>query len=119
MKLEGVEKLRAALGRGPGIAQQHLARTVAKSTTTVRDRARAFAPRRTGALANSIEASIAGTRGRVEITGTPASYGGLVEYGTVLQSARPFMRPAAESQEAAFEAEARAVGPALEQDFGR
>jgi len=68
--------------------------------------ARAFAPYRTGALHDAITYSTSpqGTKGWVGIRkGSPAAvYWHFVEFGTVHSRARPYLRPAAESEWSSF-----------------
>lgn len=68
-----------------------------KTASDIVETARALAPVDTGALRDSISASVTGALGdtAVEI-GPTVSYGPEVEYGTSDTSPQPFMRPAFE-----------------------
>jgi HK97 gp10 family phage protein len=72
--------------------QQRALKTAAKP---IRDTASRLAPRRTGRLASSIV--ITETSSGVAV-GTDVPYAGPVEFGTVHQSAQPFIRPALDSE---------------------
>ena len=72
---------------------------VADGGERVAQAARSMAPRRTGALAGSIRATVAGGSGAdaaVEIAPS-VRYGGYVEHGTAHMAAHPYLGPALEA----------------------
>ncbi len=104
----------AALGRVPKIVQDQLL----KAGEKVADRGRALAPKATGKLAGSIEATLIsqnfGADVAVEV-GPTAFYGRYVEHGTAKMAPRPYMSPAADQEASAI---ADAVADAIAEVFG-
>jgi HK97 gp10 family phage protein len=88
------------IGAGPKAAAgvRPLVRRAAVRTQRL---AQAFAPKRTGFLASTIQTTSGstGATGRVAAT---APYAAFVEYGTSKMAAEPFMRPAADAVTPAF-----------------
>lgn len=123
MRLEGMETLQRALTRAPQLVAVHAGDAVAVSSFAVAQRARAIAPRRSGALKEAITATSRGLSGRVGVaskpsaTGDPSRYWRFVEFGTVRTSAQPFFRPAADQESSTFIQRIRAIGPKLERDL--
>jgi hypothetical protein len=127
VRLEGFEATIRALKRQPDVAVKALKRVVHTSTFRLESVARGLVPVDTGDLLHALQSTSPGLTGRVFIgpggrsTGgrvPPSVYGWMVEMGTVHRAATPFMRPAAETEEPKFIADARGIGPELERDFG-
>jgi HK97 gp10 family phage protein len=123
MTLTGMEPLQRAIRDAPEAVRRLTSGVVARTTFSTAQRARAGAPRETGALRAAIEAKSRGLSGRVDIAAgefygrRPEIYWFFVEYGTETVPARPFLRPAAEAESAAFLDEIRRVGKTLERSF--
>ena len=119
MKLEGFEVLQRAITSAPVMVKAHASSAVAASSFAVAQRARSLAPLATGTLRANIESSrvVGGLTGSVGIASKEAFYWRYVEFGTVNMPARPFFRPAAESESEAFIQRMRAIGSKLERDF--
>lgn len=116
MQLEGMDALKRAVTRAPETLKAHMGTAVAQTTFAIAGRMRSSVPVRTGTLRGSIESTTRGMSGRVLISGS-AYYWRFIEYGTRYQTARPFIRPATESESGQFEQRVRAIGPKLERDF--
>jgi HK97 gp10 family phage protein len=131
-RIEGMAELRRRLIATPRITRRLVADRVVQPTADATE-ARAFAlvPVDEGDLARAITQDGRGLRRRVGIeagavgsrTGAsshqrPDVYGLSVEYGTRRMSARPFMRPAAETGGQVLERETRALAGELEREVG-
>lgn len=79
---------------------------IRKSAKNIERGGRQRAPRKTGALANSISTDFYGsgnsTKGMYAVIGPTARYGLFVEYGTVHTPPHPFMAPAVQAEAANF-----------------
>lgn len=136
LKIEGMEALQAAIRTAPDRVKAYAGDAVALTTFAIAQRAKALAPRDTGALQRSITASSRGLTGKVTIAEggetiggrtvfgpgdmgrhRPAVYWRFVEFGTKRTAARPFLRPAAEAESEAYLQRFREVGRKLERDF--
>jgi HK97 gp10 family phage protein len=118
MKLEGMERTLRALHQAPEVARVHASSAVASSTFAVAQKARALVPVDSGVLKRSIESSrtVNGLTGRVGVS-AEGFYWRFVEYGTINMAARPFFRPAAESEQSPFIQRMREIGPRMERDL--
>jgi HK97 gp10 family phage protein len=122
MTLEGFESLQRALVRAPELVKTHAASAVAASAFAVAQRARALVPVASGDLKASIESASTGLSGRIGLVALggptgPSYYWRFVEYGTKYVPARPFFRPAVESEREGFIDRMRKIGPTLERDL--
>lgn len=121
--LDGFEAVRAAFKAAPEKVRVLAGDAVAVSTFATAQGARAFAPRRTGALREAITSKTIGLNGRVGLVGgevrgeRPDVYWRFVEFGTVKVPARPFFRPAAERETEPYLKRLRDIGPKLERDL--
>lgn len=92
-----LNKLVADLGdAGPRVGRR-VAEAVRDASRRVRAAARRNAPRRTGALAESIDVDFFGqgnSRNMVAVVGPSLHYGLFQEYGTAKMAPHPFMGPA-------------------------
>jgi HK97 gp10 family phage protein len=119
MKLEGFAPLQRALVRAPDLVRVHASSAVASSTFAVAQRAKALVPVSTGNLKRAIGTTrtVNGLTGNVGITDASAYYWRYVEFGTRHAPARPFFRPAAESERDGFIQRMRQIGGRLERDL--
>jgi HK97 gp10 family phage protein len=122
MTLQGFDAVQRAISRAPDLVAALAGNAVQASTFAVAQRARSLVPVSSGDLKAAIEATSTGTSGRVGLVAIggplgPMRYWRYVEYGTAHRSARPFFRPAADLESAAFIGRMRAIGPRLERDF--
>lgn len=121
MKLEGFAPLQRALVRAPDVVKNHASSAVASSVFAVVQRARSLVPVATGDLKAAIDGATTGTSGRVGLVALGGArgphYWRFVEFGTRNMPARPFFRPAAESEREAFIQRIRQIGPRLERDL--
>jgi len=117
MTLTGFEPLQRALVTAPELVKVHASDVVAKSSFAVAQRAKSLVPVRTGRLKAAIVSASTGLNGRVGIADKAAFYWRFVEFGTVRVSARPFFRPAAESESEPFVQAMRGIGSKLERDL--
>lgn len=118
MTLTGMDGLLRALREIPDVAKEELKHAVATTAAAIAQRMRATAPRDSGLLLSNISSSTRGMTGRVEI-GVDAFYWPYVEFGTVNMQARPFIRPSAELESAAFEQRLREIARTIETRFER
>lgn len=81
----------------PGLMEQ----AVAKTAFDIQEMAQSIAPVDTGYMAGTIWADVDGLRAEIK---PEAEYAGYVEFGTYKMAAQPFMRPAADANEANFAA---------------
>lgn len=120
MRLEGFDATLRALQRAPELVRVLASDAVAKSTFAVAQRARALVPVDTGRLKDAIDSSrtVTGLSGSVGVNkSAPVGYWRYVEFGTSRMSARPFFRPAAESERNPFIQRFRDIGSRLERDW--
>ena len=117
VSLEGFDEIRRSLERLPDATRAVLSDVIAKSTFAAKQRAVALAPVGEGRLRNAIQATSRGMYGRVIITDPEIFYWRFLEYGTVKMAARPFVRPAAEMETAAFVERVRQAAQRLEHDW--
>ncbi len=121
MTLEGMDALKRAVTEAPKELRRLSSAAVRESTFAVADRMRQLAPHREGTLLGAIEARVAigtGLTGRVDI-GADGWYWRFHEYGTKHMAARPFVRPATESESPVFQGRFDQVGRDLEQFWAR
>lgn len=81
------------------VFRRKMKKGVKEATIYCHNRARFFAPFKTGRLRNSIQYKIKGLSGRVF---TNIFYAWFIEFGTRFIDPRPFMRPARESAKRMF-----------------
>jgi hypothetical protein len=131
--IDGIDELRRRLKATPRIARALLADRIVRPTATdTAARAVGLVPVDEGDLARAITSEGRGLRYRVGVEGgpvgsrtgsaahqNPALYGVWVEYGSVHNGPRPFMRPAAEYGGRLLEARTRAVAADLATDVSR
>lgn len=116
IKLEGFRELERALAEElpKATARNVLRRTAVNAMGRVEDRAKGFAPVDDGQLRDSITTKVVKAKRQrgsvryvtsegVEVHTGPigrqeGGYGAFQEFGTVKQAARPFMRPAADTE---------------------
>lgn len=86
-----------------GLDAKDLEGVALQAVEPIRSQAEALAPRRTGRLARSIESRVTkSTKDEIEVeVGSDLAYAGFVELGTEDTSARPYLRPATDANEAA------------------
>lgn len=94
-----VAALAADLGKAAPAVKRKAVRVVAKAAHDVEARAKATAPRDTGALVNSISTT---NKGMTAEVGPTVNYAAYVEHGTSRMSPQPYMGPAADAVEPAF-----------------
>lgn len=107
LTVEGTADVRRAFKRATPACRRLLERAFSRSATAIRAGAQSRVPVVTGALRDSIAIAGKEVSWRVGIegrgrTGTPSAYGPVIEYGDSHRPARPFMRPAAQGEEAAI-----------------
>jgi HK97 gp10 family phage protein len=90
--------------------ERAVAAAVRKAAFKLEAKAKQLAPVDTGHLRNSITTHVEGMSATVS---TNVEYAPAQEYGTHRQSGKPFMRPAADSVRASFEAELRKLEGSL------
>ncbi len=119
MTLDGLQALQRAITSAPAVVRTHASSAVAASSFAIAQSARALAPVATGTLRANIISSrvVGGLTGSVGLASKEAFYWRFVEYGTVNAPARPFFRPAAETESGPFIQRMRAIGPRLERDL--
>lgn len=117
--IEGMGQLRRALAAVPEVARGHVASAVATTVFAVQQRARSLVPVLSGDLKRSIGTSKSrnGLSGGVGVSSPATFYWRFTEFGTRYAPARPFFRPAAESEQNDFVQRLRAIGPRLERDL--
>lgn len=111
--LQDAPRLCARLRKLPVVMAAAMPQTMSHAAEMVAETARELAPRRTGALSDSIVVArdVGNDALRVEARAPYAAY---VEFGTVRRPARPFLGPAIQTSRAAIVQEfARALRRAL------
>jgi len=121
MTLEGMDALRAAVTEAPVALRKHVSGAIRETTYAIADRAKALVPRDSGDLYRAIEAQPPAATGssligRVGLSDRSVYYWRFVEFGTRYMAARPFFRPAAESERERFIGRLQAIGPRLASD---
>jgi HK97 gp10 family phage protein len=111
--VEGLATLRDRLRAVRPAIEAALAPQLARGAAAVAADAKAFAPVRTGTLRAGIRATGSGLRHAAGVTGPATAYAHFVEYGTSRMPARPFMRAAAQREEARLPGRTRTVAAAL------
>lgn len=119
MTLEGFRFLEKALEKSPDLVRSFASSAVAASAYAIAERARSLVPVATGELKSSIDYTRTRTSltGSVGLSGKDTYYWRFVEFGTRNMAARPFFRPAAESERNVFVQRMRDIGPRLERDL--
>ena len=113
MTLQDVPRLRARLRKLPAVMATAMPQAMSHAGETVAETARELAPRRTGALRDSIVVARDPVTGQATVEAR-APYAAYVEFGTVRRPARPFLGPAlAASRSAIIKELARALRRAL------
>ncbi len=120
--IQGMDGLRRALKAVPEVASAHISDAIGLTTFAVAQRARSLVPVASGVLKASIgttkpSKTRTGINGNVGLTDARAYYWRFVEYGTKHMAARPFFRPAAESESDDFVQRLRAIGPKIEREM--
>ena len=121
LKLEGMDALKRAVTETPKRLRELSSGAVRETVHRISDRMRRTAPHQSGTLLTSIESDVAartGVTGKVIIK-SDAFYWRFLEYGTIHMAARPFVRPAAESESAPFINRFREVARILDREWGR
>lgn len=96
IRIDGLTELAGALEAEWAQAATRGAEAVEKTARKIEGTAKSLAPRRTGALANSIRTDGSGTFREV---GPTERYGRFMEFGTYKDAPQPFMGPAADQHE--------------------
>jgi hypothetical protein len=91
VKIEGLEKLREAFKRSPGIVSKQIQRAISLSVALVNREAKIEAPVRTGRLRSGIRSKISPFKGTVEST---VVYGVYVHEGTSAHIIKPVKKKA-------------------------
>lgn len=91
IKIEGLEKLKVAFRRSPGIVKEQIHKAIALSIALVDRNAKIEAPVKTGRLRSGIRSRISPFRGMVEST---VKYGIFVHEGTSAHIIRPVRKKA-------------------------
>ena len=102
MEIHGLDSLKEALSRSPDHLRALVSAAVSTSVYAATNRAQSLAPRDTGRLQQAISGTSRDTSGRVLIDDA-AYYWRMVEFGTIHQNARPFIRTTAELERPDFE----------------
>ena len=116
MQLEGTQALRAAFAQSPDLLRHHIAPRLHRSTFSATNRAQVAAPEKTGHLRRSIYGSVSPLSGRVLIDDS-AYYWRMIEFGTIYQNARPFIRTTAELETPDFERGMEEAAQGFARDF--
>ena len=98
-RIEGLEHAIRQFRRAPEVARKHIGEAIRRTELSAADRVFDSAPRDTGLLRRSVESKTTGLIARIVIE-AEAYYWRFVEFGTVKMSARPFIRPSAEQEQA-------------------
>lgn len=122
MQLEGFGALQRALARAPESVKPHATSALQASAYSIAQRARSIVPVDTGTLRRSIthnlsRSGLSAGVGLARDDFENPHYWRFVEFGTRYRPARPFFRPAAESERETFIQRMRQIGPRLERDL--
>lgn len=108
MEISGLRELQDALKSGEKSIREKASQAVSVSTFAATNRMRTAAPEATGNLKRAIGSDVRGLSGRVTIDES-AYYWRFIEFGTIHQNARPFVRETAEQEIPDFEKRMEAV----------
>lgn len=103
-----VIQLAGDLGKSGARVGAKVAKVTRTNGAAMQAKAKALAPRDTGALANSISLTVFGSGNSAAIganVGTDIIYGRYQEYGTGKMAPHPFLIPACEAQESPYVAD--------------
>lgn len=102
-----VAKLAADLGKASAEATRKASLVVQKTASGIENDAKQFAPVDTGALRNSISATVRSLHAEI---GPTVNYAPYIEFGTWRAAPQPFMGPAADRHTAAFVSAMETIG---------
>ena len=112
----GAAEARKQFARLPQVTREQINIATSETTRAVRDGARQRVRVRTGRLKRSIKSTMDRRRGQGKVT-VGAPHGRMVEFGTVNMSARPFLLPAAESEQENYAQRAKDAGRRIEREL--
>lgn len=132
-ELTGLRDLQSLLENASAQTRAAVAKVNEDTAYAVQARARANAPKDRGDLARAIQVSGKGMTWRVGLQDArissrggrnsahlnPSVYGVWIEYGTRYYSKHPFMRPAADAEQARYETRVDAAARGLTSTFGQ
>lgn len=116
MQIQGLQELREAFEKSPELLKNRIAPRVARATFAATNGVRTTAPRDTGKLQAAISSSVRPLTGRVLIDDA-AYYWRMVEFGTIYQNARPFVRTTFEREAPNFERDMEDAAEHFARDF--